>query len=600
MKNTKTLLKLSTFLCTILFVFNSCQKTFNIIEEPTIVAILPDLTTKVSSTLVSGFVTDNNEAAVKDATVLIGSTTTTTDKYGYFEARNVQVIKNAAVITVSKTGFFKGIKTFIAETNKSKFLRIKLIPKNIAGTFNATSGGNITLTSGLNISFPASAIVNASTNVAYAGTVNVAAAYLNPTANDIDRTMPGDLRGLDTDGNLKLLTTYGMAAVELTGSSGELLQIAIGKKVTLTMPIATSILATAPSNIPLWSFNETNGLWKQEGTATKNGNTYVGEVSHFSFWNCDVPDNYVQFNCKVVSPTGQPIQNAIVRITDINNSANQRSGITDTAGNVAGAIPDNRPLLLEIFTNYGCSTPVYTQTFITTISTISLGTITINTASNNANIVGTVLNCNGQPVSNGYIILLNGSTYSRYPLTTNGTYSINTLLCGGVSTNVNIIGEDGTTASQNIPIQYTINAGINNIPNIQACGLTTQQFFNYTIDGIAYNNSTPIDSISTYQTGIAGQMGIFANNSIATGTNYASIQFSTTNIAQGSTQNFVQFLSSQIPQGSTTSSQLFVNISEYGPIGGYIAGNFSGIITTPAPANLPKNVSCNFRVRRTF
>lgn len=41
--------------------------------------------------------------------------------------------------------------------------------------------------------------------------------------------MPGDLRGIDTDGYMKGLTTYGMAAVELTGAGGESLQIADGK-----------------------------------------------------------------------------------------------------------------------------------------------------------------------------------------------------------------------------------------------------------------------------------------------------------------------------------------------------------------------------------
>jgi hypothetical protein len=106
-------------------------------------------------------------------------------------------------------GFFKGIKTYIATANKSAFFRIKLIPKTSAGTVNGTAGGVVTLTSGLSINFPASAVVNASTNAAYTGTVTVAAFYINPTATDLNSIMPGDLRGLNTDGELKLLTTYG-------------------------------------------------------------------------------------------------------------------------------------------------------------------------------------------------------------------------------------------------------------------------------------------------------------------------------------------------------------------------------------------------------
>jgi hypothetical protein len=35
----------------------------------------------------------------------------------------------------------------------------------------------------------------------------------------------------------------------------------------------------------LWSFDEAKGLWKEEGQAIKTGSNYVGDVSHFSFWN---------------------------------------------------------------------------------------------------------------------------------------------------------------------------------------------------------------------------------------------------------------------------------------------------------------------------
>ncbi|MBP9098394.1 MAG: carboxypeptidase regulatory-like domain-containing protein, partial [Ferruginibacter sp.] len=271
-----------------ILIFASCQKEID--TDTGNVIVLPDFDTKVSSS-VSGFVTDENDAPVMGSTVSAGSGTTTTDKYGYFEIKNVQVVKSAAVVTVNKPGYFKGIKTYIAESGKSAFFRIKLIPKTISGSINGSTGGNVTLTNGLVIALPANGVVNAATNVAYTGNVNVSAHWINPTASDLNQEMPGDLRGISTDGSLKTLTTFGMAAVELTGASGELLQIATGQKATLTMPIPAAILSNAPATIPLWSFDEAKGLWKEEGQAIKTGNTYVGDVSHFSFWNCDVPNN---------------------------------------------------------------------------------------------------------------------------------------------------------------------------------------------------------------------------------------------------------------------------------------------------------------------
>src|ERR1700712_3802593 len=134
--------------------FLSCQKdidhTSNTTNPP---GETPDLSSRVTSS-VSGFVTDENSEAVLGATVNFGSQSTTTDKYGFFEIKNADVVKTAAVVTVSKTGYFKGIKTYGATANKAAFFRIKLIPKTSAGTISASSGGNVTLSNGLIIALP--------------------------------------------------------------------------------------------------------------------------------------------------------------------------------------------------------------------------------------------------------------------------------------------------------------------------------------------------------------------------------------------------------------------------------------------------------------
>jgi ABC-type sulfate transport system permease subunit len=101
--------------------------------------------------------------------------------------------------------------------------------------------------------------------------------------------MPGNLTGITINNEQKILQTYGMIAVEMEGSSGEALNIAGSKQATISFPIPSAMLANAPATIPLWHFDETIGVWKEEGTATKQGNAYVGVVTHFSFWNCDVP-----------------------------------------------------------------------------------------------------------------------------------------------------------------------------------------------------------------------------------------------------------------------------------------------------------------------
>lgn len=335
-----------------LSIFFSCQKDISN-EGGGAIVTPPDLSTKVSSSI-SGFVTDENDAAVMGAIVQFGTSTITTDKYGYFEAKNVQVVKEAAVVTVTRPGYFKGIKTYIAKEGKAAFFRIKLLPKIIAGTISAASGGTVTLSNGLSVKLPAGGIVNATTNAVYTGTVNVAATWIMPTDPDLNRIMPGDLRGINTDGALKLLQTFGMAAVELTGSGGELLQIANGQKATLSLTIPPSLITSAPTTIPLWYFDEAKGLWKEEGTATKSGNNYVGDVGHFSFWNCDTPGGFVQFDCTLKNSAGNPLPYVLVKITVVGTNV-WSYGYSDSLGYVGGGLPLNSNLLLEIIPNLGCS-----------------------------------------------------------------------------------------------------------------------------------------------------------------------------------------------------------------------------------------------------
>ncbi len=587
-----------------LFAFASCQKD---IDETILNSTnqLPNFSTKVSSS-VSGFVTDENGDAVSNATVYVGTRTVLTDDYGYFSVKNTNVVKTAAVVTVIKPGYFKGIKTYIAEQGKSAFFRIKLLTRSTNGSINSNTGGSISLGNGFTVSLPANSVVNATTGLAYSGTVDVSAHWIDPTASDVYNTMPGDLRGISIDGTIKRLTSYGMAAVELTGTSGEMLQIANGNKATLTFPVPASILNTAPNSIPLWYFDESNGLWKEEGVAIKNGSNYIGEVSHFSFWNCDVPNNYVQMNCRILDANGNPMSYAIVKVSEVSNPYNARYGYTDSTGYVSGAVPDNAQLKLEVFTSYGCGTSVYTQTFSTTNLNISLGDIMVaNTSTSLAAVSGTVTDCNNAPLTSGFIIMLKDNQYYRYNISNTGTYDFTTLLCSGSSQDVTFIAENPATGQQSNPVAFTINSGTNTIANIQACGVTTEQYINYTINGVNTSFTSPADSFYMYvnpQTNpssinISGQG--FRPSGGSTNSIYTFFSFVQSGIAVGGSQSMLNFYTTTVNDSTSIITPVYVNITEYGNVGEFIGGNFSGNFVGAGPTSTIYTVSCTFRVRRT-
>ena len=588
----------SAFLILTVLCCATCETNIDISSSSHATVGPADLTTRVTASTVSGFVTDENENPVSSASVVIGTITTSTDQYGYFEVKNVSVVQNAATVTVSMQNYFKATKTFTAEQGKGKFLRIKLIPKTQAGTINASTGGAVTLSNGLIISIPANAVVNAATNGSYSGIVNVYARLISATDPDIDRIMPGNLMGLTSGNTLQLLTTFGMAAVELNGSAGELLQIAAGKKATLTIPIPTALQSSATSVITLWYFNESNGLWMEEGTAVRTGNTYVGEVSHFSFWNGSNPGTYVQFNCTLLNQNSQPIAWLRVKITVVTVLWNQRWGYTDFTGYVGGLVPANAQLKLEVFESALCSgPPLYSQVFTTNNANLSLGNIMINAPASIPNVNGTVTNCTGGPVDSGVVIFKSGYYYYYYPVK-NGAYNFNVPICSTPAT-ASLSIHDLVNNQASLPSSYILNAGNNTIPNIQVCGTMAPEFIYYTINGTPHYYQTPLLVFQHTQATISS---IICDLLIGHDPPYiipacriAIPHPATLPIASTTLVEFTLFGGGQ----TSIPNPITVQITEYGNVGQYIAGNFTGIVRT-VPANTLTNVTCSFRIKRAF
>jgi len=117
------------------------------------------------------------------------------------------------------------------------------------------------------------------------------------------------------DGTAKVLQTFGMMQVELRGSGGEKLQIAKTHTAQIKMQIDASQMATAPSSIPLWHFDEAKGYWTEEGSATKVGNQYVGNVSHFSWWGCCSGFPVVGLSVNILDSNSNPIPYLLVNLT---------------------------------------------------------------------------------------------------------------------------------------------------------------------------------------------------------------------------------------------------------------------------------------------
>ena len=138
---------------------------------------------------------------------------------------------------------------------------------------------------GVTVRIPPNSIVD-SGGTAAGGPVTVSLATVDLESPD---QMPGDYTVVQPSGNTLVMQSYGAVFVSLS-QGGTPLDLAGGATAKLTMPVDPSQLAAPgaiPPTIPLLFYDETNGVWKQDGTATLNGNVYEATVSHFSAINTD-------------------------------------------------------------------------------------------------------------------------------------------------------------------------------------------------------------------------------------------------------------------------------------------------------------------------
>ena len=542
---------------------------------------------------VTGKVIDNDNNAVGGATVKAGSNTTTTDSRGLFRFNNIQLDKYSAVITVEKAGFFKGYRVFSASANNTNFIKLKLVPKVLIGSIDAAAGGSVSLPDNSKITLPASGIVVKSNSQSYTGSVKVYAAVIDPTSSDISQIVPGSLQGTDANNYRVTLTSFGMLAVELEGNSGEQLQIANGKTAKLRFTIPSSLRSTAPATIPLWSVDETTGLWKQEGNATKGTDYYEGDVSHFSFWNCDVSSQTVFLEMTIVTAEG-PLSHVQVKLTRPNGSSSY--GYTDSSGHVGGLVPKNEALTLQVLNT--CNQAIYTQNIGPFSANTNLGTITVTIAPiNTLQITGSAVNCSNQPVTTGNVLVyFEGHLYNR-PIN-NGNFSLTITRCSNSTGSVEVVAVDNVANQQsNSPWTGSASTGTINTGTISACGVSSVGFINYSVDGTNYSLSTatPGDSITNYGSGTSG------TNQTATGVSgfrigqpNMKINFATQGAAVGTFT--LHYLSVNQYDSITLVTPFNINITTYGAPGQFIEGNFTGQIRDIS--NNLHTVAATFRVRR--
>lgn len=301
-----------------------------------------------NSITINGVVVDENNNAVAGAAVKCGSVTGTTDGSGAFSLANVP-FQERTVVEIIAIGFFDGYRAFNPTSGGTQLLEVMMESKGTPINFSATSGSNLSSQGGV-ININPNSVMDQNGNP-YSGTVTAYARFHNPSQSNFSKLMQGgDLAGENAAGETGVLSSQGFYSVEMEDNVGAKLNIKTGSTANFSIDIAASQIATAPSIIKLWSFDKTKGMWKEEGEATKSGNSYIGQVSHFSAWNMDTYNSRVTVKGKIEC-TGVGVSK-LVTVTDGVNIRNTTSSLN---GQFSINIPSNTAVTLTI---QGYSNPI--------------------------------------------------------------------------------------------------------------------------------------------------------------------------------------------------------------------------------------------------
>ncbi len=406
-----------------------------------------------------GKLSDIDSQPLEDVKITIANQAVLTDANGVFVLNEVAVNEKFAFIKAEKETYILGSRTIVPAANGSNFIDITLLKKNNIANVDSGEASEVSLSNGAKVTFGGS-FVDAS-GAPYSGEVEVSMHYLEPNQTATFSQMPGTLFGKRENNEASAMETYGMLAINLYSPTGEVLNIAEDTPSEIRFPVSTTT-PNAPSSIPLWYFDETVGYWKEQGAATKVNGEYVAEVSHFTWWNCDLAIETVELCFELKKDLALP--NSYFTIKRTSNNQLVYSGNTNEQGINCGLIPKNETLSFSLLSDCGFNAQKVTQEIGPYTDDSSSVSIDINELIGIAltTFTATVRNCDNEPLVNGYAFvytknsvaepkllpIINGQIEQAFSSCKEGEYGVIVIDVdtGEVSDEIAvIINEDGIT-----------------------------------------------------------------------------------------------------------------------------------------------------------
>ncbi len=236
-------------------------------------------------------------ATIPNATVTIQGQTVQTDNNGL---ANIQVTlpqnTKQVVVKFEKSGFITQSIVYDVATLKSVSANLLAIKQSVPVADITQAQVIEAQYLNASITIPANAFVRADGSAA-TGAVTVKFTPWDITNSDLN-AMPANGVAQDAQSNIVNLISAGMITAIFKDANGQELQLAKGKTADIQMNLPLKSINNQEmkvgTEIPMWHFDESKGLWIEEGVGhvvassqSSTGLAVHATVSHFSTWNWD-------------------------------------------------------------------------------------------------------------------------------------------------------------------------------------------------------------------------------------------------------------------------------------------------------------------------
>ncbi|MBZ5855789.1 hypothetical protein [Flavihumibacter profundi] len=575
----------------LVIITNSCKKT----DIGSSIVPASKETANLVEINLNGRITDDHQIPMNGAVVRSGTIVTQTDINGNFHFSGLHVNQSATLIEVYKPGYFRTYQTLEVLPSSEQFAEISILEQSNKQQFSVPAGTNFQLPGGAAINFPANALTDRVSRQSYMGIAELSAYSMNNEDYRFFHYLPG-IKGLTLNKKEVALKAFGMLVTELTGESGQALELETGKPALMKFPIPPSLLGNAPSSISLWHYDLSSGIWIEEGIAEKSGNNYQGYVSHLSIWACGIAMPLVPVKANIVDKNGNSIPFAKVQLYS-GDGEQPVSNITytDDKGFLSISSPGNQALELKVVNE--CQEILANKKFTAGTTANWLGKIESGAEkAATITISGKVVNCKVGGVYNGHVSLeLENKTYRA--AIHEGKFVITLNRCSKALVKARLVAVDDEGNLESDLQDIDITEGNYDAGTISTCNQENNQFVSYNINGTNYLLQAPSDSLVQAPSTVQNKTTILCYK----GADRSKAAFSFTFSGTGKPGQFpVTALNiNQDKMVFSPSGNIAVEVTDYGMPGSYIIGRCIGKLTSPALSQvLP--FSFNFKILRNF